>query len=607
MRITRVVIEKFRSIQALTFEATPLTAVCGPNSCGKSNVLRAIRFAFLPTYDPGRMPDNVCHQVLGPNAACLVKLTFDRPTASLANSLGLPLDREFTYSVSVKRSGKRRTHLNGGQLTDDRRKTFLDGVLVVHVPPVRDIAADGLKPFRDTLAIALRKTKGDASFSQLNERARNVVRDRGRRLLVGTKAIAERLLRAKGLVVDADGIDLQHLLPSMGLNVLIGNREIGLDKLGTGHQSSVILKLYRQLGDEAGRFVLYLFEEPDNHLHPTSLRAIGEDLADCAGEGDSQVFLTTHSPYLLNQFEHGSVLALGTDSGRLTVKRPKSVSRPDRSVRIALGTHGLKVAEALLADRVVIVEGPNDVTIVRTLIELKTGVSPDRQDILIVPAGGKQPATDLAYLMHELGANWRICLDWDATESTSVPMFQPGLALNDVTRLVAATTAIKAKLRTLPTKVSKAGKLIDAMAKELTNPATPGAGFAGSVLETFLRKLSRLDAGERAKLETAISARQPVKARGILSANNVWLWSDSIEAVIVRNTDAENDVEKILRAKGRLPAVFATPIDRRRALLNCLHDSAHEPAFVREVVRTLWKRKRFDHSEVKTSLAFLLG
>src|SRR5436190_3043872 len=105
MRITNVTIEKFRSIHQMDFAASPLTAVCGPNSCGKSNVLRAIKFAFLPSFDPERMPGNICYDVVGGNAACQVKLTFDSPTPALAASLGFMAGQPFTYSVSVKRNG----------------------------------------------------------------------------------------------------------------------------------------------------------------------------------------------------------------------------------------------------------------------------------------------------------------------------------------------------------------------------------------------------------------------------------------------------------------------------------------------------------------------
>jgi hypothetical protein len=321
MRITNITIKKFRSIREIDFAASPLTPVCGPNSCGKSNVLRAIKFAFLPSFSADRMSDNICHDVVGGNAACQVKLSFDAPTPALAASLGIAPSQPFTYSIDVKRNGTKRAFLNGNQLSDDRRASLLDGVLVVHVPAIRDIAVDGLNPFKETLANVLKKTRGISSFVQLNQRVRTAVKAGGKSLLYRTRDVARQLLRVDELVVNTDGIDLEQLLPAAGLSVRIGGKEIGLDKLGTGHQSSVILKLYRQLGEGSDKFVLYLFEEPDNHLHPTSLREIAIDLKKCADEDHSQVFLTTHSPYLLNQFDHQSVLPLSSDSARRTVKR----------------------------------------------------------------------------------------------------------------------------------------------------------------------------------------------------------------------------------------------------------------------------------------------
>ena len=106
MRITNVTIEKFRSIHQMDFVASPLTAICGPNSCGKSNVLRAIKFAFLPSFNADRMADNICHDVVGGNAACQVKFTFDSPTPALAASLGVMVGHPFTYSVKPSAAEK---------------------------------------------------------------------------------------------------------------------------------------------------------------------------------------------------------------------------------------------------------------------------------------------------------------------------------------------------------------------------------------------------------------------------------------------------------------------------------------------------------------------
>jgi predicted ATP-dependent endonuclease of OLD family len=46
MHISEIRIRNFRSIEDLSVPLDRMTAFCGPNSCGKSNVFRAIQLAF---------------------------------------------------------------------------------------------------------------------------------------------------------------------------------------------------------------------------------------------------------------------------------------------------------------------------------------------------------------------------------------------------------------------------------------------------------------------------------------------------------------------------------------------------------------------------------
>ncbi len=607
MRITRVLIKSFRSIQSVDFEPRSLTAICGPNSCGKSNILRALKFAFVQKFEAERMADNICQRVASPNAACQVKLWFDAPSPALVASAGLKGGQPFMYSVSVKRNGTLTSTLNGDKLDIEARDRFRAGVLVVHVPPIRDVAAEGLKPFRETLEEVLRRTRGPDSFAQRSEQMQDLVRTRGKALLDKTKNLARDLLGVDALVVDAHGVDLQHLLAGVGVRATVGGKEQGLDKLGTGHQSSVILNLYRQLGEESKRFVLYLFEEPDNHLHPTSLRGIAEDLTQCAGEEDAQVFLTTHSPYLLNQFDHRLVLPLTTDGNRITQKRPKNVKRSDREVRIAFGRYGLKPAEALLAHRVVVVEGPNDVTILRTLVELETGVSPDRQDILIVPAGGKDGVSDLTAFLHDFGVDWRAFFDHDAASNTSSPLLKSGLSSAQKDEIAAAAKTIRAHLQPLLTKDGRAKKIMNAILSELGKTPPGGAQFAGSTIDAFIRKLGLLTQTEQNALAIAVRSQQPKKIRKLLSPKRTWLWTGCIEEVVLQVKGAAQDAEALLRTKGVLTKAFANDGERYQRLVSILHNSAHEPDLVRDVIEALWLAKRFDKSEVKAATRFLLS
>lgn len=52
MRITRLQIERFRSIKSLDFQVPQACALVGPNNAGKSNILEAIKRVLLADYGP---------------------------------------------------------------------------------------------------------------------------------------------------------------------------------------------------------------------------------------------------------------------------------------------------------------------------------------------------------------------------------------------------------------------------------------------------------------------------------------------------------------------------------------------------------------------------
>src|SRR5690349_1422361 len=52
MRITRLQVERFRSIKSLDFQLPQVCAFVGPNNAGKSNILEAIKRVLLADYGP---------------------------------------------------------------------------------------------------------------------------------------------------------------------------------------------------------------------------------------------------------------------------------------------------------------------------------------------------------------------------------------------------------------------------------------------------------------------------------------------------------------------------------------------------------------------------
>lgn len=586
MKISRIEIRNFRSVQRLDIDLTRSSIICGPNSCGKSNILRALKFAFLSSYSTEKTASNFCTAVTGPNATITVRIHFDSPTVSLAEALALPAGLPIIYQIKIKRNGKPTCHLNDRLIDDDVRMAFLNEIIVIHVPPIRDLAAGGLDPFRATLAATIRKSRGAHSLVQLNQRVRDAVKRSGRQILVGSQAAARSLLDVEELSVDVDGIDIDLLLPMAGITFRVNQQESSLERLGTGHQSSVVLSLYRQLGVATGKFVLYLFEEPDNHLHPTSLRAVADELKECVTD-ESQAIITTHSPYFLNQFSVTDWFPLAANASRMTVLRSRKLNKTDRELRVAFGKYGLRPPEALLSKRVVVVEGLNDVTLLRELVELHTGRSPDRQDLLVIPAGGKEIVSDLCLLLDDLGADWLGVFDWDATEDTRQPLLKKGLSEANVADLDAAMTTIEAQLARRGVKKSKAHKLLDGLRTELAQTEVPfAARFSESVLGRHLNKAGALTAAESRNLEKHLKKKSMRSVREALSKANLWIWSGIPEEFLVSTAAAEEIIERKLLLHGVLAAP-AQAANKRATLVNALHGLGHMPEVLQDVIRTL--------------------
>ena len=82
-----------------------------------------------------------------------------------------------------------------------------------------------------------------------------------------------------------------------------------------------LLLLLTALFSEGERASILLFDEPEVSLHPWALAVFAKAVKVAAERWNKQIFLATHSPVLISQFEPRDILVAGIEDGRARFDR----------------------------------------------------------------------------------------------------------------------------------------------------------------------------------------------------------------------------------------------------------------------------------------------
>ena len=87
-----------------------------------------------------------------------------------------------------------------------------------------------------------------------------------------------------------------------------------------------LLLLLLALFSEGHRESVLLFDEPEVSLHPWAMVVFARAVKLAAEKWNKQVFLATHSPVLISQFEPQEILVAGVEDGRARFDRLSEIS-----------------------------------------------------------------------------------------------------------------------------------------------------------------------------------------------------------------------------------------------------------------------------------------
>ena len=193
--------------------------------------------------------------------------------------------------------------------------------------------------------------------------------------------INDKLKEDKGKISEKDikvSIDISQKT-SWEANLTTYLDEIPFQYIGKGDQN--ILKTLLALERDAEETHIVLIEEPENHLSFATMNMLIKMISEkCEGK---QLFITTHSTFVLNKLGLDNVILLGKDLNTTNFKEIK----PDTE-KYFKKLPGYDTLRLIIAKKAILVEGPSDELIIQKAYKKKYDKLPIEDGIDIISVRG---------------------------------------------------------------------------------------------------------------------------------------------------------------------------------------------------------------------------
>ncbi|HBN9879502.1 TPA: AAA family ATPase [Pseudomonas aeruginosa] len=184
---------------------------------------------------------------------------------------------------------------------------------------------------------------------------------------------AENLITEKQLTIAASTLPAGSIQNGLQLEV----DDVPFHFIGKGEQSNMQIKL--AIHNKSKDIDLVMMEEPENHLSHSNLNKLVHYIE--SQRGEKQLFLTTHSSYVLNKLSIDKICLVQSGYKRLHTLNPKVV----KTLKRLPGYDTLRVA---LSGKVILVEGPSDELLLKKIYLRKHKRLPEKDGIDIIVVRG---------------------------------------------------------------------------------------------------------------------------------------------------------------------------------------------------------------------------
>ncbi|HHT9132293.1 MAG TPA: ATP-dependent nuclease [Candidatus Tripitaka californicus] len=469
MKIKRLSITNFRSIEKLDIELPQICALVGPNNAGKSNILLAIYKVLGRDWVTVNSFDENDVYIRDAERDIKISLSFDPPLQYQKFMHADPSDIhgvsfEYTRYEIGESKGQRRLEqqcfddkgkkvnvlAKAPQKGEQRKYQPLVGIpsevkesvpliyigtnrsLKEQLPGARysllrqlfeDINKDFHSPSQTVQVEQADDTVKDVpkseKFYRLLERAMGYLRTDS--FIELETSIKKNALRQLGFDPDVDTdkldfyfapFDAMEFYKSLDLRVKEGDFHISATELGEGIQNALVLSILQAFEERRKKGAILLIEEPEMFLHPQMQRALNKTLWKI-GESN-QIIYTTHSPHFVSVPDYHEVLLVRKGSNGSYVTKSNLPSNTQRREKLIKELDPER-NELFFASRLLLVEGDTEKLALPEYAK-RLNLDLDREGATIVEVGGKRNLPEFADVATSFSIPTGVVYDIDSSD-----------------------------------------------------------------------------------------------------------------------------------------------------------------------------------------------
>ena len=355
--LTRLRVQNFRSLADVSIDVRPINVLFGPNGSGKSTLLETIRLVRDCTKrGVDEASSHRSHGIgmlwQGADQEANISIKIETNLAEYEVLFGLSSGRIELFAGEILYSKSRNLRLIDRKIGSDKvefyhnllkqsasytlpdaEKLALNSYLVFEGKSEEAVELDRLLHFaifydaRRILLPALKRTGSESShhtylwefggnlWSVLrNVHDKRVIDERYDTII---KFMRKSFPNFEDLLVEQTGPN------SVYGSFLESGRQAPIQVSGVsdGHLQ-MLIHLTALFSEGKERDSLIVFDEPETSLHPYAISVFAEAVKLATKEWNKQVFIATHSPVLIGQFDPEDILATGLDeAGQTTLTR----------------------------------------------------------------------------------------------------------------------------------------------------------------------------------------------------------------------------------------------------------------------------------------------